>query len=256
MALSLHRSGARSARRPRLFDRLVDNGPAQIALVGFALVCYLGLRIVVEGSADRAFANTEQLLALERALGIDWERSIQQWVLDDPGWVSFWNGVYTYLYWPSLGLALVLLWFVERSRYVVLRNALFLSAAIGIVIFALFPVAPPRFLPGYVDTLARDGMRAFTSDSPWANVYAAVPSFHVAWPALAGHVVSPVFRNPVLAALCYVPAMLIAGAVIVTGNHFLLDVVAGLVVVAVAHRAMGRALQPMVAPAVAPWPRA
>ncbi len=249
MALSPTRSNR--VLHSRRLEPLAGNGWAQIFLVGFALTCYLGLRILVEGSPREAVGNSEQLLAVERALGLDWEREIQRWVLDHPGWVTFWNGVYQYLYWPSVALALVVLWLHDRSRYLLLRNALFVSAAVGIVIFAVFPASPPRFMPGYVDTLAQAGQRTLGADSPWANAYAAVPSFHVAWPAIAGAVVSQICRVPLLALACHVPAALIAGAVIVTGNHFVLDVIIGLVVVGVAHAIVRPAHQAVRVPSIA-----
>lgn len=216
--------------------RRAPSGLVQVFVVAGALVAYQALRVVVEGTPAEAHANTESLLALERTMGIDWERSVQQWVLDDPSAVTFWNFVYKWLYWPSVGGALTLLWWRDRSRYFLLRNALVIAAGMGLLIFAVFPVAPPRFLDGFVDTLAVRGERSLGADSPWANAYAAMPSFHVGWPALAGAVVAQSCRSTGRAVLALVPAALIAVAVVVTANHFFLDVAGGLLVVAAAHR--------------------
>ncbi|HEX6659696.1 MAG TPA: phosphatase PAP2 family protein [Ilumatobacter sp.] len=51
----------------------------------------------------------------------------------------------------QLAIALMLLWRIDLVRYLLLRNTLMISAALGLVIFGLFPVSPPRFLDGYVD---------------------------------------------------------------------------------------------------------
>ncbi len=205
----------------------------ELAVVAAALIAYMAMRIVVEGSEAEADANTRRLLALEGRLGIDIERGVQQLVVGSDFWVGLWNGVYQWLYWPSVGLALVVLWFTSRARYLLLRNSLIVAAAIGLVIFFVFPVAPPRFTPGYVDTMA--DQRSVVGNGRWVNVYAAMPSFHVGWPALAAAVVSPVTDVRFLKALIWAPAALIAVAVIATGNHFVLDVVGGLLVVSVAH---------------------
>lgn len=212
------------------------NGLAEIGVVVGALLSYMILRVVVEGSPATATHNARRILDIERALHLDVERGAQAAVLDHPNWMSFWNIVYKWLYWPSVALAMVVLWFVARHHYRLLRNALIIAAGLGIVIFGLFPVSPPRFLAGYTDTLVLDGMRSSERDTIWKNAYAAVPSFHVGWPALAGWVVSRAFGRWWVSLLALVPAALIGASVVVTGNHFVLDAVAGLLVVAFAYR--------------------
>lgn len=213
----------------------VTVGAAQVGIVLAALAAYLGLRPLVEGDPTQARANTARVLDIERTLGLDVEARVQSVFLDSEWWVSFWNVVYQGLYWPSVAVGLVLLWRLDRERYITLRDALFVSAAIGLVIFATFPVSPPRFLPGYVDTLQLEGMRSNTRDATWTNAYAAVPSFHVGWPALAGGIVAGVWRRWWVTLLAYLPAALIAVAVVATGNHFVVDIIAGLAVVGAAR---------------------
>jgi hypothetical protein len=144
--------------------------------------------------------------------------------------VSFWNFVYSWLYWPAVAIALLLLWRIDRVRYVLLRNTLMVSAAFGLLVFGLFPVSPPRFVDGYVDTLAVYGDRLIAERGAFVNEYAAMPSFHVGWPAIAGLVVAWGSRRAVVWAAALCPALLIAPAVVFTGNHFVLDVLAGLAV--------------------------
>ncbi|MFW2334418.1 phosphatase PAP2 family protein [Ilumatobacter sp.] len=209
-------------------------GHVEVALIIAAYTIYSLLRVVVEGSEERAKANAYQVLDAERKLGIAWERAAQDWVIDRHGWTTFWNVIYQYAYWPVVGLALWLLWRTDRAKYSLLRNALLISALIGLTIWGLFPVSPPRFLDGYVDTLAFREQRVL-DEQAWAlNQYAAVPSFHVAWPAMAGVVIASASRRWAVRGLALVPACLLAFAVVFTGNHFVLDVVAGLAVVATA----------------------
>lgn len=222
----------------------VRSGLAELVLVAAGYFIYSLLRIVAEGSFERASANSARILDLERALGLDWELGAQAWVLERDGWMSFWNAIYLWLYWPAVGLALLALFFIDRDKYGMLRNSLAISAAIGLVIFAVFPVAPPRFLDGYVDTLASRGDRLVDEQEAFLNLYAAVPSFHVGWPALAAFVMVSGSRRIGVWVLAFIPAALLAGAVIFTGNHFVLDPVAGLLVVALARWVAGRSYSP------------
>ena len=104
-----------------------------------------------------------------------------------------------------------------------------LSGLIGLVIFAVFPVIPPRLtnLP-LVDTVTRDDPGYRQILPPWlVNQYAAMPSFHAGWNLLVGIVVFSATRNPLLRALAVlVPAAMMVSAV-VTVNHYILDIVAG-----------------------------
>lgn len=243
-----------SARGPLGLLADVRSLPAEVLLVLVGYVVYSALRIVVEGPFDRASANSERILALERLLGIDGERAAQAWVVDRPRLVAFWNAIYVWLYWPSVGVALLWLFHVDRARYRLLRNALLVSAAIGLVVFAVFPVAPPRFLDGYVDTVAQGGGRVSGRGDELLNLHAAVPSFHVGWPALAGFVVASRVRRAGPALAAFVPAVLLAGAVVFTGNHFVVDVVAGVAVVAGAHALAGRIPAAELGRPPDPWP--
>jgi len=207
----------------------------EMALVVAAYLAYSALRIVVEGSFPRAESNARSVIDIERFVGIDWELGAQDWVLTRPHWVSFWNMVYQWIYWPTVGAALIILWRRDRRHYRLLRNTLIISAAIGIAIFLLWPVSPPRFLDGYVDTIHGGDQGVLGKPAALTNEHAAVPSFHVAWPAAAGVMVAWGSRLRIVQLLAIVPAMLLAPAVVFTANHFVFDIIVGLVVVSIAY---------------------
>ena len=200
-------------------------------MIAVALTMYGFLRVKLEGSNADATRNARELMRLERQLLVDWERDAQTWVLNRPFWIAFWNWIYQWLYWVSVGTSLVLLWLRDRPRYLLLRDTLLIAAAIGLVIWATFPVAPPRFM-GYVDTLSLNGGRLVEEQPGMVNRYAAVPSFHVGWPAIAGFVLARGSRKPRVWFCSMLPTVLLAFSVVFTGNHFVLDIVAGFVVVA------------------------
>lgn len=221
-----------TAQAERTRPRLRERGVAHVAGIVVALAVYGLLRTIVEGSRADAVQNARSVMEFEQWLRVDWERAAQDWVLERPGWVRFWNQVYQWLYWATVGSILILLWFRDRRRYALLLGTLLVSAGIGLVIWTVFPVSPPRFV-GYVDTLALTGDRLMDERVGWVNRYAAIPSFHVAWPAVAGFVVAMGSRSAWQWTLASTPTVLLAFAVVFTGNHFVVDGIVGLAVVAV-----------------------
>ncbi len=129
------------------------------------------------------------------------------------------------------------LWWRRADIYRPLRNALVLTNLIGFVVFWLYPVAPPRMLPGFTDVVA--STHAFGS---WhtgalashADQLAAMPSLHIAWAAWCALALWCVTARRWVRAAGVLYLCLTAFAVLATGNHFVLDVLAGLATIALA----------------------
>jgi hypothetical protein len=212
-----------------------------MVLVGFAT--YMVVRALARSDRAEALQHGRDILHVESLVGIDWERGAQLLALRHEVVMSTFNAVYAWAYWPMLIGALVFLWRRHPERYVVFRNALFLSGAMGLVVFTTFPVAPPRMLDGFTDTVSDASRQHFlVRPSGFINPYAALPSFHAGWTILAALVVAGtltgVWRHVVLATLPWMPV-----AVVVTANHYVVDVLLGvalsLVALAVAARLAG-----------------
>lgn len=110
-----------------------------------------------------------------------------------------------------------------------LRNAFLVSGSAGLVVFALFPVAPPRLYDGtFVDTVT-EYSRAYRVLQPPAlvNQYAALPSFHFGWNLLIGLGIVRCAPWRWLKATGIVAPGLMGLATILTANHYLLDLVVG-----------------------------
>jgi membrane-associated phospholipid phosphatase len=195
----------------------------------------------VEGSTERSVANAERLLALEARLGLDIEARIQSLALDNDLVREIGNLSYVWLHWPLLLTALVVLVVRDERRYRQLRDALFVSGAVGLVLFTVLPMAPPRFMPGFVGTVSDDARRHHL-DYPieWANRYAAFPSFHVGWTLIACLAVAATLAHRHWRVAALVPAALVGISVVTTGNHYLLDAIAGGVIALTAYLAVGR----------------
>jgi PAP2 superfamily len=174
-----------------------------------------------------AFDHARQVLRFEGHLGIACELAVQRLALRSDAVRLLANGVYTWTYWPVLVGALVSLWRHDRRRYRILRDGMFLSGLAGLVVFIYYPVAPPRMLPGFVDTIAPDSIEHAVVHGTLANPYAALPSFHAGWFTLAAIMLAD--SNPQRLALPAAVAATAAmsAAVVITANHYVVDVAAG-----------------------------
>lgn len=212
--------------------RLAVGIVTQVALVFAAALSYFGVRGLTEGSKNSAIGNAHGLLRMEQWLHIDIEASLQSLVLDHRALVTAANWIYIWGHWPVITITLVWLYSKHRSDYFLLRNAMFISGAVGLAIFASLPVAPPRLLPGaYVDTVT-DMSTSYRVLQPPAliNEFAAVPSLHVGWNLLVGVMIFRASRSTRAKLFAIAGPMMMASAVVLTANHFVTDVPAGMVV--------------------------
>jgi hypothetical protein len=211
-------------------------GRRELLTFAAGYLTYFGVRAITDASPWRAFANATALFRVEVHLGIDWEGAVQGLVVQSRTLVDLANAVYIYGHWPVLVGAGVLLFRFRREHYYRLRNVCLLTGAVGLVIFALFPVAPPRLtdLP-VIDTITRDS-EGYRQIFPPAlvNQFAAMPSFHAGWNLLVGIVVFEATRHWLLRAFAVVMPVAMALAVVATANHFVLDVVVGVAIVLIA----------------------
>ena len=119
-------------------------GQRELAVFAAAYLTYFGVRAVTEGRVDRALDNASSLLHVERYIGIAWEGTVQSIVAGSQALQDIVNWIYILGHWPVIIGAGVLLFRYRREHYYTLRNVCLLTGALGLVIFALFPVAPPR----------------------------------------------------------------------------------------------------------------
>jgi hypothetical protein len=209
-------------------------GLAEIGIMTVATLAYFLIRGSVVDRAAEAFMRGIQVVHLERSMGIFWELSMQGVVLDNLALTKFFNWVYFWLHLPLiLGFGLWLYVF-HRGHYVLVRNAFLASGAIGLIIYNLFPVAPPRLMPnlGFVDTMAIFSEVSYQAQSlkPFVNPFAAIPSLHFGWALLMAIGIFVATRNPLLRAFAVSIPIAQFLAVVVTGNHFIIDAVIGAVV--------------------------
>lgn len=203
----------------------------QVVLVGGAMLLYFGVRGITERQASTAFTNAQWMRDFETTIKVDVELFLQALILEHDTIVTMANWVYIWGHWPVIIATFVWLFAVHRPEYVLLRNAMFVSGAIGLVIFVLYPVAPPRLLPEFVDTVTeRSDTYRVLQPPALVNKFAAMPSLHFGWNLLVGIFVYRVARTRIAQAYAVLGPVLMGLAIVLTANHFVVDAMAGGVV--------------------------
>ncbi|HEY8489503.1 MAG TPA: phosphatase PAP2 family protein [Dehalococcoidia bacterium] len=233
--------------RRRWGRRLPRRSLAEFGLVTVAFLLYFLVRGAVVDRADEALSNARDLVALEQQLGFYWEPAWQAPVLRHELLIRLANLVYFWFHFPLICVVGLWLYHQQRIHYTLTRNALLISGAVGLVIYNLYPVAPPRYLPelGLVDTMAvYSRVNYEMQETRWfVNPYAAVPSLHFGWNLLLGIGVFLATRNLWWRIFAVIMPAGMFWAIVVTGNHFIIDAViggavclAGLAAAAALHR--------------------
>jgi hypothetical protein len=210
-------------------------GHPQLALFLAAYLLYDGARWVFAGRADVARANARRVIDLERWAHLALERPVQHALSAAP---VEWMLSNLYLAAQLAVLPGALIWLNRRSPgvYRSLRDTVLATWLIAVPIFAAFPVAPPRLAGiGVADTVSHQAAVALTGHSTiFYNPFAAVPSLHVGFAFAIGFAVAAAVRHRWAKALALAWGPLVTVAVVATGNHYLFDVAAGLLVTAFA----------------------
>ncbi len=222
--------------------RFLPRGPLdlllQFVLLAVAYWAWRHARGAVDGSMAASFGHARDLVDAERWLGTLIEPNVQNWAVDW-GWpaeVARWG--YANLHFKGSCLALAILYFGYRGSYGFVRNAVFVAMAISVIGYALYPTAPPRFLP----ELGLDPSSAVTGNDPLLsspgdplfNPFAAVPSMHVGLSVIFAWSLALLVRPRPLKALLFAYPLLMTYVVVASGNHFWLDALLGLITAAAA----------------------
>jgi hypothetical protein len=203
----------------------------------------------VAGSARLALANARDIIDWEKRLGLYQELRIQRWFIDWAPFISFWNFYYGTIHFVMPVVALVLLWRRAPERYIVWRNTLLVMLVIGLGLFWIYPLMPPRLMPqrGFVDTAAEffnfgpqqrvvlvAGVPTAASKAAFGNLFAAMPSFHGGWSMWSTLALLPVLRSRTARVLVILYPVATTFAIVVTANHWILDAVGGWAVLGLA----------------------
>ncbi|HYM54559.1 MAG TPA: phosphatase PAP2 family protein [Solirubrobacteraceae bacterium] len=189
-----------------------------------------------------ALGHARGVLHLEQSLHLDPEIGLDRWLAGHHTLGLVVSDYYDNAHFVvTLGL-LGWLWWRRTDLYRPLRNSLVLVNLLAFIVFWRYPVAPPRMLGGFTDVVATTGAigswhaGALASH---ANELAAMPSLHMAWAAWCAMALWQLSSRRWVRAVAVLHPCLTAIAVLATGNHFVLDLLGGLVVMALAVAIVG-----------------
>jgi membrane-associated phospholipid phosphatase len=240
----------------RAFDRLTARLPQgwgdagrQLGILVMVDLAYELVRGIADSQRADAIAHGRQVIDLERSTHTFFEPTLQAFFLPAHWLIDVANQMYLNAQFSiALGF-LVWLYLFRNESYYFVRNMFVVSMGIALVGYTMFPTAPPRMFPehGFIDTIV--DFSNVNHDSTLAkifiNPYAAVPSMHCAFAVMIGGTGVMVCRSRLAKAFWAIWPLAIAWVVIVTANHYWVDVALGWMVAVtaavVAHRLLARA---------------
>jgi membrane-associated phospholipid phosphatase len=221
----------------------------QIGLLVLVDLAYETVRGIADGQRAVAFAHGQQVIDIERATHALFEPDLQAFFAPVDWLIDFANQIYMNSQFAVVIAFFFWLYFFRNEAFYFVRNMFMVSMGLALIGYTLFPTAPPRLFPeyGFIDTI--NDFSNVNHDSAlvktFINPYAAVPSMHCAFALMLGVSGMRLVRRPLFKALWVAWPLLVAWVVIVTGNHYWLDVVLGWGVAAtsalVASRLLARA---------------
>jgi PAP2 superfamily len=231
---------------------------AELATIGAGYVAYSLVRLVIHAGRQAAFAHAAQLWSVERRMHLTIEPNLNHLAAAHSVLAEAAGYYYGLLHFLVTPLVVAWLYLRRPAAFPPLRSALVLATAAANVVFWVWPAAPPRFsVPGMTDILVTHDIlgaadpRGATS---LVNLYAAMPSLHVAWAAWCAVAVVTAARGR-WRHLAWLYPLTTTLVVLASANHFLLDVAGGLAVVGLGMLAT-RSPSPLLVHCPARQPRA
>ena len=234
--LTAHFDAAATSRRPVLL--VIATFVANIlAFMMLFQVYKLVRKTFIQRAEVVGFDHAHQIIDLQQRLHIFFEPGIQKWAMSHEWVIRSLNWYYAGFMWGFYLCCLAGIIFAPE-RYRELRRVFLLTMVLALPWYAIYPLAPPRFMPeyGFFDTLKIYGPNYFKEGGMvTANQFAAMPSMHIGWTRVGALMLAAAIPygwiGPILAIL-HVSIMTIT--VMATGNHYLLDAIGGWMIVGAA----------------------
>ncbi|WP_327407300.1 phosphatase PAP2 family protein [Streptomyces sp. NBC_01288] len=214
----------------------------ELLLIRVTYAAYQQVRLAATGgtnSGGRATAehHGHEILSIERFLHIDIEHAVNHWVVKVDFLKDFFNFYYESFHFVVPLTVMAVLYWRRPVDYRWARSALGFATLLALVGFWLYPLAPPRLLPGLgiIDTV--HGVQDFSKPdygtlTALTNQYAAMPSLHFGWSLWCGVVIFALAPKWWMKALGLLHPFFTVSAIVATGNHWILDAAGGAAVVA------------------------
>jgi hypothetical protein len=208
----------------------------ELAAFAVLAVAYNVVRSI--GGVDRlkAMAHAADILAAEGWIFGHVEAPLNDWMLGHTAIAVI--GCYVYAVFHYIATPTVFFLSRRRGGWHYWRGywSLAIASSIALIGYALYPAAPPRLASstGVTDIMAHFSQYGWWGGAASAprgigdatNQYAAMPSMHFGW-SLWCAIQLWGFKSPIARVVAIAYPTVLGIVVLGTGNHFLLDVVAG-----------------------------
>ena len=206
---------------------------AELALVAVVLLAWHAVRIPLEGSVEISLEHAQQVLLLEDTLSLD----LEKWVI---GLVSS-SAVSAALTWLYTNVHLPILFgfmaaarLLAPDRYPRIRTIFVLSFLPAVFVIALYPLAPPHWLPAF----GFDGPPTQAELSEGAALFhnstAAAASQHFGFAVFVAATSIWLFPRSKLAWATLAYPAIVFVVIVGTGNHYVVDCIVGTLTFALA----------------------
>lgn len=209
----------------------------EVALVFLLFALWQVANGLTHGHEQGGLSHGRDVWAAERWLHLPSETSAQQLVLGHHTLVRAINYYYDAAHMTGMVLFLAWLWVRHRDRYPQWRNTVAIFTGIALLV-EMIPVAPPRLIghTGLVDTAMVYGQSVYAYvGSDLADQYAALPSIHVGWAVLIAVAVVRCGNGWAKWLVAIGHGLGTFLVVVLTANHYWLDGVAAIAVLALAY---------------------
>jgi membrane-associated phospholipid phosphatase len=194
---------------------------------------YMAVRSFVDRDPTKALINGVRVMDFELRISPHFlEHGLQRiadsshMIMTATAW-TYWNSEFS-----VIGLSLMFVYLRRHERFARFRNTILLANVLGLIGYIVVPTAPPWMFPswGFVDLVNHSHGLV----GAMANPFAAMPSLHAADALVVGVALFGACRRWYFKAFWAFWPVWVWFCVIATGNHFWLDVLAGIGVAVVA----------------------
>jgi hypothetical protein len=233
-------ASAAPASHPRRSRSTTPRLWRELLLITLFYGAYMVTRLMINPiGTTSAFAHADQILAAERPLGLDIELGLNRMLLELPWLARAANVFYSTAHFAVTLSVLIWLYRCRPHYYRRLRTALMVATSTALAGFWLYPLAPPRFLPGYgfvdpVTALHTLGLYSVPGSGALTNQYAAMPSMHAGWALWCGFILVRLGTARWVRVLGVLYPTTTVLVILATANHYTLDAVAGAILIFVA----------------------
>jgi hypothetical protein len=203
----------------------------QIVLFCGAYYAYRIVRGIVDDRVATAFANAREIVSLERGLHLFVEPGIQHFARAHEWLIDFSSWMYVNSHFVVTTVTLAWIYLRRNERFYFVRNMFMVAMGLALVLYVLFPTAPPRLLPdlGFTDSVR--GLTGASADTgigaALVNPYAAVPSMHVCFALMLGVPMARMVRRRWAKVLWSLYPLMLTWVVVATANHWWIDAALG-----------------------------